>query len=283
MDSKTAEAGFPTSVETKIPRIPHDIINEILDHLATGSNFGTLQSCALVSKSWVPSCQRHLFHTITFTPEDMVRWLKTFPVPGEGPARHVRDLYLTIGGKPSSYPVAQKSFECILQFTNAERVTLSGRGGPRLQTPLWRPMLPQSITSLIIDTDMITLLQIRDIMTQLPNLDDLSLSDSPTVVGDTPQGTGAALRGRFGGKLQLNGHGACGGVIDMLLGVLTGLHFTEVEITSWSGCPLSAVSLAEACRKTLVKLSYAVLFSRSSGKPHPLHRPSWFQCVRCYS
>jgi len=46
-------AGRHTSAETGtvvIPEIPQDIVDEILDHLAFGSDFRSLQACALVSK-----------------------------------------------------------------------------------------------------------------------------------------------------------------------------------------------------------------------------------------
>jgi hypothetical protein len=89
MGSKTSKAKRPTSAKPKTvvaPRVPQEIIDEILDHLALDSDFESLRSCALVSKSWVPSCRRHLFHTILFASWDMIRWLKMFPVPRRVPA-----------------------------------------------------------------------------------------------------------------------------------------------------------------------------------------------------
>ena len=96
-------------------------------------------------------------------------------------------------------------------------------------------------------------------MVQLPNLDDLSLSGSlVTVDRNTLPGTGTALRGRFGGRLRLdNGH-AIADVINMLLEVPTGLHFTEVEILGKYECLSLTVRLAEACGKSLVYLTYVV-------------------------
>ena len=265
-------------METKTPRIPQEIIDKILDHLSTiDPLLEYLPLCALVSKSWVSSCRRHLFRTATFTPEDMAKWLKMFPVPEEGPAHHVRDLRFTTGW--NRFP--QRPLEYISWFTNVERVDLLLYGGPRSQAPsLGR--LPQSIISLTLDTDAITLLQIRDIMTQLPNLDNLSLSGSPAEMGrNASQGLmGAAPIARFRGQLELLDRYAREDVINMLLEVPTGLWFTEIEIRGWNVHLPSAASLAEVCRKTLVKLAYGDF---KHGKSHPFLWSSRFQRVRCYS
>ena len=75
--SKT-ETVIPTRTETIIPvktktvvlpRIPQEIIDEILDHLAADSDLRSLRSCVLVSRSWVPSCRQHLFRAILFNSE----------------------------------------------------------------------------------------------------------------------------------------------------------------------------------------------------------------------
>ena len=263
-----SKAKSPTSMETKIstvPRIPQEIIDQILDHLAADSDSFRLRSCALVSKSWVPSCQHHLFHTILFTSTSIVRWLETFPVPEDSLIHHVRELCFSIG-KHDDIP--ERFFEYILRFTNIEKMALVGEVDLlRLWTPpFWR--LPQSVTSLTISSNTATrLVQIRDVMAQLPNLDNLSLC-GPLLEVDRMSllGIGTILKGRFGGKLRLRRGYAHRGTVDMLLEVPTGLHFTEVHIFTPQECLLSTVRFAEACAKTLVKLSYVVSIQ---CKSHP--------------
>ena len=271
MDSKTSEGMRTTAMKTKaavILGVPEDIVNEILGLLSTDSDFRSLQSCALVSKSWVPLCRRHLFHTILFTSKDRSRWLETFPVPEESPAYYVREIHLSIGRHDSG---PEGFFGYTPWFMNVERVTLlvDERFQPFSIPPFWR--LPQSVTSLTISTDAATrLIHIRNIVAQLPKLDDLSLSGSLVAVERrTLLGIGTALGGRFSGKLRLLKGYASPGVVDMLLEIPTGLRFTEVQIRSMHECHLSTVRLAEACSETLVKLSYTVTFHR---KPHPF---SW--------
>ena len=104
-------------------------------------------------------------------------------------------------------------------------------------------------------------------MAQLPNLDDLSLSGSRISVreGVLPE-IGTPQRGRFGGRLLLSGGYASEDVMGTLLEIPCGLRFTEVENSSTRSSLLSAVRLAEACSKTLVKLSQTVYFF---SKPPP--------------
>ena len=193
----------------------------------------------------------------------MARWLETFPVPEESPAHYVRDIRFSTGVYDD---VPEKFFEHIPWFTNVERVTfLEDRTFRTLWVaPFWR--LPQSATSLTIGPHMSTgLVQIRDIMAQLPNLDDLSMSGSLFADRRTLLGIGTVLKGRFGGHLQLLRGCACGDILGMLLEIPTGLHFTEVEIGGWEECLFSTVRLAEACAETLVRLSYTIDFHRKSN------------------
>ena len=167
MGSKTSKAKrlletiLPTSLKTKtaiVPRIPQDIIEETLDHLggdlAIGLRARPLQSCALVSKSWVQSCRRHLFRTIFFISVSVARWLETFPVPEESPAHYVRSPLLSFDERIG---VPEDLFEYVPWFTN---VVVVAFGGSNNFQSLWTPSylrLPQSATSLSIRANALTL------------------------------------------------------------------------------------------------------------------------------
>ena len=132
----------------------------------------------------------------------------------------------------------------------------------------WR--LPQSVTSLAIDVDKITLVQVRGIMAQLPNLDNLILSASKSharVDREESLGIGTVLERRLGGSLILYDGCVNEDVVNMLLETPSGLCFTEVQIHCFTSERLpSAVRLTEACGETLEKLSYKVT---SQCEPHP--------------
>jgi len=104
-------------------------------------------------------------------------------------------------------------------------------------------------------------------MAQLPNLDNLSLLGYPAAVDrrELP-GIGTVLRGRFGGKLILSDGYAGEDCVNMLLEIPSGLRFTEVQVHCTRGRHLSAIRLAEACARTLVKLSHTVT---SNCKSYP--------------
>ena len=196
----------------------------------------------------------------------MIQWLKTFPIPERSPAHLVRHLTLSLGG---CYAAPEEFFIHTQWFTNVEKMTVLGIQGFQ---PVWIPSfakLPQSVTSLTIDTDIVTLLEIRDVMQRLPNLNDLTLSGCLLKLEmDRLRGIGAVLRGRFDGQLRLFRlkRSAEADVMNMLLEVPSGIHFTEVHIFSVYECLLPVVKLAEACGKNLIKLTYSVdLF----GKFHP--------------
>lgn len=119
---------------------------------------------------------------------------------------------------------------------------------------------PQSVTSLTVNAGMtIDALQIHNILAQLPNLNDISLSGSLSAMNRNKlSGIGAALTGSFRGRLRLLERHADADVMNMLLEVPTGLHFTQVEVLGVHDCLISTVRLVEACERTLVKLTYSV-------------------------
>lgn len=184
----------------------------------------------------------------------MKGWLKAFPVPEEGPAHHVRDLRVWIRGQVY---VPDEFLEHILWFTNVEKVSLLGYEGslPSPFRSVWR--LSQSVTSLVANTDAFSLVGIRDLLAQLPNLDDLSLSGH--LAGNrAPPGIGTVKMGRFSGRLQLLEGPAHEDIMNMLLEAPTGLRFSEVEICCTYKRLAPTARLVEACAATLVRLSYAI-------------------------
>ena len=130
----------------------------------------------------------------------------------------------------------------------------------------------RSVTSLAINTRAVTLVQVRDIIAQLPNLDDLELSGFAEEVGRKFPGIGTVLKGRFGGRLLLGDACVGEGVVNMLLEIPSGLHFAKLDIyCARNRLPSSVVRLAEACGKTLVKLSHTVsLLCKSYPFPGPV-------------
>ena len=278
MGSKPSEAERPAPANVKtvvVPRIPHDVIDEILG--LPRYLFGLRIPPSMFSR-----IRSHGFRRASCTSSAPPSSLRGACPDGSKRSRRRRRVPLTTSGTCAfrsegfSDFVPQTFFECIPWFTNAEKIYLLGTEPgdvSQVQIPSpWNP--PPSVTSLTIETDMFTLVEIRDFMAVLPNLDDLSLSgcigmDSRELLGI---GMSLDLSERLGGKLVLHKvYHATKDVMDMLLGIPTGLRFTEVEFHSTRGCLLSVVRLGEACCKTLVELPYTVSVP---GKSHPFFRSS---------
>ena len=73
------------------PHIPQEISDYIVDFLHDEKK--TLRQCCLVSKSWVPRAQQHLFYEISFKNYiPPVAWKLSFPDPANSPVKFVRSL-----------------------------------------------------------------------------------------------------------------------------------------------------------------------------------------------
>jgi hypothetical protein len=189
----------------------------------------------------------------------MDKWLQIFPVPEKSPAHHVRNLRFSFGGRGTP----EEFFKRIRWFTNVKKIALNGGLRPGWTPPFF--VLPPSATSLTIDIDGATLLEVRDVMAQLPNLNKLTLNGYLAMVDRAKlRGIGTTLKGKFGGRLRLFHEYANEDVVNMLLEVPTGLRFTELDIRSVFGCLLPVVKLAEACGGTLIKLFYSVDYHSAS-------------------
>ena len=157
-------------------------------------------------------------------------------------------------------------------------MTLLGHGMFDVLEPVWIPPLPQSVTSLTFGPDTIPTesVKIRDVEVDISTLKDhgdLLLSGPLAWVGwRTLLGIETILRGKFGGQLRLFGEHVVGGVVDMLLEIPSGLHFTRLEVCSLRESLLPTVRLAEACSETLVRLSYRISFHRKCPHLPPFSR-----------
>ena len=190
-------------------------------------------------------------------------------MPEESPAYYVRDLRFSLGA-PEVF------FQHTPWFTNVEKITVGIDSGIKFLS-LGVPSLarlPQSVRSLAIEVSGsgIDLMQMRNIMAGLPNLNDLILS-GPSVARSKSNkrltGLGAVLRGRFGGELQIRNGYTDEYIVNMLLEVPTGLHFTKLHVHAGRACLLQTVRLAEACCKTLVNLLFSCAMHLGKSSPLP--------------
>lgn len=74
--------------------MPTEIIDEIIEYIRY--DIYCLRSCALISKSWTPSCRRHIFATVAFDgPFDLMRWSNSISPAPDGPHIYTRNLTIS--------------------------------------------------------------------------------------------------------------------------------------------------------------------------------------------
>ncbi|KAF9651761.1 hypothetical protein BDM02DRAFT_545651 [Thelephora ganbajun] len=235
------------------PRVPHELVDEVLDHLADDT--ATLRSCSLVAKSWIHPSRRCLFNSVFFTASDITKWKKTFPNPEDSPAGHVRDLSFCFIEPEVPIDFADR----IPYFSNVQKLALIGRVAtdPGFISVLGQ--LPPSTRSVDITFSKVINANVISVIRQLPNLDNLSLM-STEWGGPIPPGTGELIKSRLSGRLRLRRQFAHRDILNTLMEVPTGLRFTEVEIRdARMDCFTATLDLVKACQDTLTRLHFSTL------------------------
>ena len=240
------------------PRVPQELVDEILDHLAKDRK--TLQSCSLVAKSWIHPSRRHLFDALFLTANDITKWNKTFPNPEHSPAGHVRDLSFCFIQPDVPINFADR----MLYFSNVRGLTLVGRVATDPSFISALGPLPPTTRSVDITFSRVLTAHIVSVIQQLPNLDNLSLM-SAEWGGAIPPGTGQLIQSRLSGKLRLRRKFAHCDLLNMLMEVPSGPRFAQVEIRDASmNCFPASLKLVSACEDTLTKLHFSTLVQGSS-------------------
>jgi len=243
------------------PRVPQELVDEVLDHLA--NDIATLRSCSLVTKSWIYPSRRHLFNSVFFTASEITKWNSSFPNPEDSPARLVRDLSFCYIEPDVPIDFADR----IYHFSNVKKLTLIGRTATDLGFISALGQLPPSTHSLDITFSEVLTTHIISVMQQLPNLNNLSLT-SIKRGGPIPPGTGKFIQCRLSGKLRLRRQSAHQDFLNILMEVPTGPQFVEVEIRdARMDCFPAALKLVRACQDTLTKLHFSTLVLGISSLP----------------
>lgn len=250
--SKPRQSCFePSNTVANVPRLPPELLAEIVDHLADDPV--SLRHCAIAARTFVPSCRRHLFRRIVFRAHNLPAWKTTFPNPSTSPAPYAREMRIHISSE-----APMRLSEYMPYFSHVRDLTLIGGRCENRDWILSLGQLPPSIRSLTMKFASITNAQVFEIMEQLPNLDDLSLSAFKGA-GLTLE-AGEILKGRYNGKLDLllmdDFHA---GIVRSLLNAPEGLGFRSIKAlcNTEDDFPVY-VDLVASCQDTLVDLDISV-------------------------
>ena len=240
------------------PKLPQELVDEILDHLAEDTR--TLRSCSLVAKSWISPSRRHLFSTLVLNPEGILEWNKTFPNPEDSPAGHVRQLFI-----PFQTNVPINFADRMPYFSNVQQLCFTSLYASVPSSISALGPLPPTIRSVGFTLSTIPIADFISVIQQLPNLDDLSFWIA-SLTGEVSAVLRKPIQKRLGGKLLING-GSLVDILDTLTEIPPGPKFVEVEIHSILPPYLPAVfKFVRACQDTLTKLHIITL-----GEGRSLH------------
>lgn len=104
------------------PCLPRETLDHVIDLLRDKPEI--LKECCLVSKSWVPRTQKHLFSNIHFrSASDLESWKKTFPSPTGSLAYHTHALF--IGCPQAVEDLDSEEGGWIQGFFRLERLTVN--------------------------------------------------------------------------------------------------------------------------------------------------------------
>jgi hypothetical protein len=256
------------------PHLPAEILDHIIDHLHDTAD--ALKNCCLVSKSWVPRTQIHLFADIGFPAvESLQSWKETFPDPSTSPACYTKTLY---AGCSEAVTVADA--EVGGWITGFCCVVCLEVGSPDDQVSFvpfhgFSPL----IKSLRVATFAVKSPRIFNLILSFPLLEDLAViidygtpadnKDGSNCLPPTAQPPSTPM---LTGSLELLLWGGMKHIAHRLLSLPGGIHFRELTFTWVQGEDLSAtMMLVEGCSHTLESLDVCD-FHGTSIRHSCLHR-----------
>ena len=212
---------------TMTPTLPPEILDLIIDHLRDEPI--TLESCCLVSKSWVLRTSRHLFARVEFDPgkSPIESWMKTFPDPSNSPAIYTRSLSISDLQNFTASGSSLQTWVCA--FRNLEHMNINATWSMGVQGVLL-PLhgLSPTLRSLSFACRAIQLPEVFDFVCSFPSLEDLELTavarqgpDTWAIPQTSPKFTGVLHLG-IGTKFAMQS------AVRHLINLPHGLRFSEI-------------------------------------------------------
>jgi len=212
------------------PHLPPEILDYTVDFLHDKPD--TLKQCCLVSKSWIPRTQKHLFTSINFHfLEDLKAWKETFPDPANSPAYHTHSLFV---GCPRFVTVADvEEGGWIQAFSHVVQLKVDTDSGNHHDSEVslvpfhnFSPVLKSLQVSSCLPRS-----RVFNLICSLPLLEDLTLHES--WVGEADYNginfqplTSPPLTGTF----ELDSTDGTGPIVRRILDLPGGFHFRKLVL-----------------------------------------------------
>jgi hypothetical protein len=244
------------------PHLPAEILDHVVDHLYDMRD--ALNSCCLVSKSWIPRTRKHLFTDVMFyTIKLLQTWKEMFPDPSTSPGCYAKLLFV---GNSEVVTVADaEAGGWITGFSRVVRLVVSS-----VHDESKTPFVPfhgfsPVIKSLSVFTPTLLPPPILSFILSFPLLEDLSVirsRDAPIYDDDSDRlltTTQPSNPPTFTGTLELRLGRGMRHFIHRLLFLPGGIHFRGLTLT-WihERDHLLTMALVEGCSHTLrsLEISY---------------------------
>ena len=251
--------------------LPAELLDLIVGLLYDSTD--ALKSCCLVSKSWIPRAQKHLFASIKIsTPRMLQSWKTVFPDPSTSPARYTKALFIRYS--PKVAVAAREEGSWISTFAHVVRFELdtldmidaNWSGFHLAQFHGFSP----AIKSLRLSFYSVPSSRAFDLINSFPLLDDLAVTSYDEWVGnnDAPEDQTTAIRSLisppFTGSLELDLWAGMDLMASRLLSLPGGLHFRRLSLTlNQREDALPMTALVEGCRSTVESLEIGCIISGS--------------------
>ena len=252
---------FILSATMSNQHLPAELLDLIVDLLYDSTD--ALESCCLVSKSWIPRARKHLFTDIKFTAEGLQSWKTRFPDPFTSPARYTKNLLITC---PLEVAVADgKEGGWITAFTRVVRFELDAfkvyvdQPGSYL-TPFYG--FSPALKSLHLTFYCVPSRQLFHLICSFPLLDDLAVTShyyAWSERDDTPDDRTTNIQSltlpSFTGSLELDMWTGMDFMAPGLLSLSGGLNFRRLQLSlKRETDPSLMTALVEECCPTLESL-----------------------------
>jgi len=245
---------YPAQMPTTMSRsLPPEILDLIVDDLHYQSE--ALETCCIVSKSWIPRARKHLFAHVKFyaSRSHVELWKKAFPDPSTSPAHHTRSLLIC--GIPVITAADAGVGGWICTFRNVVHLCFDHiYAAGRLVSLVPFYGLSPTVRSLNLNSVPDDLF---GLICSFPLLEDLTMLCYPTLEANgwnspttLPKLTGS-LHLRTGFEIRSAIHWFCA--------LPGGLHFTKITVLFSFEDAESIVDLVSKCSDTLESLSVAFL------------------------
>ena len=245
------------------PDLPPEIIDWIVDLLHDKP--GTLKTCCLASKSWVPRTRKHLFASIEFDSAKTVEsWKETFPDPSNSPAYYTHTLCFCRA--PAVTAAGTGSGGLIQSFSRVARLELKTQnGGSRTSFGKFEKasLIPfhnfSPLKSLCVGSTVLSYSEVFDLIRSFPLLEDLVLMGHDSGRGGDPNGPQTVIPSTspaLTGSLTLLIFGGMGNTAQRLLNLPGGLRFRKLGfLWDHTADPQWMTELVARCSDSLECLS----------------------------